>query len=196
MNRWIVVALLAGATLAHGQASPVKKELVAKLLQMQQPGIDNLSRGLVERPAMQMTQEAARVLQTQVPADKREAIGKTIEANVKKFVDESAPLMRERAVKLAPSTLGTTMEEKFSEDELRQLISWFDSPLSKKYSQAMPEMQDAFVRKLLAEAEPVIDPKLQTLEQSIRTALSQGAAAAPNAKSSKATNPPSKAASK
>lgn len=196
MNRWIVVALLAGATLAHGQASPVKKELVAKLLQMQQPGIDNLSRGLVERPAMQMTQEAARVLQTQVPADKREAIGKTIEANVKKFVDESAPLMRERAVKLAPSTLGTTMEEKFSEDELRQLISWFDSPLSKKYSQAMPEMQDAFVRKLLAEAEPVIDPKLQTLEQSIRTALSQGAAAAPNAKSAKAANPPSKAASK
>lgn len=196
MNRWIVVALLAGATLAHGQASTVKKELVAKLLQMQQPGIDNLSRGLVERPAMQMTQEAARVLQTQVPADKREAIGKTIEANVKKFVDESAPLMRERAFKLAPSTLGTTMEEKFSEDELRQLISWFDSPLSKKYSQAMPEMQDAFVRKLLAEAEPVIDPKLQTLEQSIRTALSQGAAAAPNAKSAKATNPPSKAASK
>jgi len=196
MNRWIVVALLAGATLAHGQASPVKKELVAKLLQMQQPGIDNLSRGLVERPAMQMTQEAARVLQTQVPADKREAIGKTIEANVKKFVDESAPLMRERAVKLAPSTLGTTMEEKFSEDELRQLISWFDSPLSKKYSQAMPEMQDAFVRKLLAEAEPVIDPKLQTLEQSIRTALSQGAAAAPNAKAAKAANPPSKAASK
>ena len=38
------------------------------------------ARGLVERPAAQMMQEAGRVLQVQVPAEKREAVGKTIEA--------------------------------------------------------------------------------------------------------------------
>ena len=87
-------------------ASPAKKELVQKLLALQQPGIEGAARSIVERPAAQMMQEAGRVLQTQVPADKREAIGKTIEADAKKYVDEAYPPVRERAIKLAPTTLG------------------------------------------------------------------------------------------
>ena len=100
---------------------PAKKELVQKLLALQQPGIENAARSIVERPAAQMMQEAGRVLQTQFPADKREAIGKTIEADAKRYVDEALPPVRERALKLAPTTLGAVLEEKFTEDELKQL---------------------------------------------------------------------------
>ena len=82
-----------------------------------------------------MMQEAGLVLQRQVPPDKREAIGKAIEAEVKKYVEESYPLVRERAIKLAPSTLGAALEEKFSEDELKQLIAWLESPVNKKFQQ-------------------------------------------------------------
>ena len=154
MNRWILVALLAGATLAHAQA-PAKKELVQKLMQLQQASIDSVARSLVEQPAAQLMQAAGRALQSQVPADKRETIGKGIEADVKKFVDESFPLVRDRATKLAPTTLGAAMEEKFSEDELKQLIAWLESPVNKKYQQLGPEMQDGFVQKLVAESRPV-----------------------------------------
>lgn len=188
-----------GLAQAQGTASPAKKELVQKLLALQQPGIEAAARGVVERPAAQMMQEAGRVLQTQFPADKREAIGKSIEADAKKYVEDTYPAVRERAVKLAPSTLGATLEEKFTEEELKQLVAWFESPVNKKFQQTSGEMQNNFMQKLLAEARPLVEPKLQALEQKMRSALgappaggSADSAAAPKA----AAKPPAKAASK
>jgi len=170
MRELIFVALLAGATVAHGQDSG-KKELVQKLLVLQQPGIEQVSRGLVERPAIQLMQQVSPVIQQRVPPDKREALGKQIEAEVKKYVEEAVPLVRERAIKLAPSTIGPILEEKFSEDELKQLIAWFDSPVNRKYQQLGPEMQNAFVQKLVPDARPLVDPKLQALEGRVRALI-------------------------
>ena len=193
MKRLMMAALLSSAALASAQttpaapatpASPAKKELVQKLLVLQQPGIEQVARGLVERPALQMMQEASLVLQRQIAPDKREAIGKQVEADVKKYVEEATPLVRERAVKLAPSTIGPILEEKFSEDELRQLISWLESPINKKYAQIGPEMQTAFVQKLVVDARPVVDPKLQALDAKVRSTLglpAPGAGSAPAA---------------
>ena len=194
--------LICACALAQAQtpaASPAKKELVQKLLALQQPGIENAARSIVERPAAQMMQEAGRVLQTQFPADKREAIGKTIEADAKRYVEETFPPVRERALKLAPTTLGAVLEEKFTEDELKQLIAWFESPVNKKFQQASGEMQSSFMQKLVTEARPLIEPKLQTLEQKVRTALGAPAAGAPADSSSApkaAAKPPAKPASK
>ena len=113
----IAAALLAGASvLPHAQSatpvastSPAKKELVQKLLVLQQPAIDNIARGLVERPIVQMTQEVRLALQ-QVPADRREAVAKSIDADIKTYIGEATPLVSERATKLAPSTIGTILE--------------------------------------------------------------------------------------
>ncbi len=184
---------------AQGTVSPAKKELVQKLLVLQQPGIESAARGIVERPAAQMMQEAGRVLQTQFPADKREAIGKSIEADARKYVDDTYPAVRDRAVKLAPSTLGATLEEKFSEEELKQLVAWFESPVNKKFQQASGEMQNSFMQKLVAEARPLVEPKLQALEQKMRTALAAPAAGAPAdsaAAPKAAAKPPARPASK
>ena len=203
MKRWIGVALLACATVAHAQSSPAKKELVNKLLALQAPGIEGIARNIVERPAMQLMQAVVPALQNQVPPEKREATGRSIEADVKKFVDESTPVVKDHAIKLAPSTIGATLEEKFSEDELKQLITWFESPLNKKYSQIGPEMQNNFAQKVIGEISPLLDPKLQALQQRVRdtlTAAVQGAAggeaAKPAPKAATAPKPAPKAASK
>lgn len=189
IKRLTIAALLSSAALAFAQ-NATKKELVQKLLVLQQPGIEQVARGLVERPAMQMMQEAAMVLQRQVPPDKREALGKQVEAEIKKYVEESVPLVKERAIKLAPTTIGPILEEKFSDDELKQLIAWFDSPLNKKYSQLGPEMQTAFVQKLVVDARPVVDPKLQALDVKVRSTLGlppPGTAASAPASASRAS---------
>jgi hypothetical protein len=178
----IALALCLGAVWAPAQAQ-TKKELVQKWLLLQQPGIEALARRLAEEPAARMMQEVARVLQTQVPPEKREAIGKSVDASAKKYIDEAVPLLRDHAVKLAPSTVGAAMEEKFTEDELKQLIAWAESPVNKKYQQLSPEMQNGFVQKLVAEVRPLVDPKVQALEQGIRTALSTTNDAAPGAAS-------------
>jgi hypothetical protein len=192
MKRLMIALLCAAATLAHAQT---KKELVAKVLVLQQPMIENIARSIVERPAAQLMQAAGQALQTQVPPEKREAIGKSVEADVKKFVDDATPLLRERAIKLAPSTFGVALEEKFSEAELKQLIAWLESPVNKKFQQIGPEIQTNFVQKLATEAGPMLDPKLQALQQKLRTTFSSAEAGAPAGASADSAPAPRPAAS-
>jgi hypothetical protein len=44
------------------------------------------------------------------------------------------------------------LEEKFTEDELKQLIAWLESPVNKKYQQLAPEMSNSLGQKLAAES--------------------------------------------
>jgi uncharacterized protein len=194
MRRLIVLALVCSAGLVHAQ-SPSKKELVQRILQQQQPGLEFAARNLVEQSAAQMMQGAARLLQTEVPAEKREAMAKTIEADVKKYVDEALPLVRERAVKAAPSTIGVLLEEKFSEEELKQLIAWFDSAVNKKYQGLGAEMQQSFVQKVVADSRPLIEPKIQALEQKVRATLGVPAPASKAGSPTAAASGPARAAS-
>lgn len=199
MKKLILVALLTGAGFTHAQsagntvASAAKKDLVQKVLALQQSSVENLARNLVEQPAGQLMQAAGRALQTQVPADKREAAGKSIEADVKKYVDDSIPAVRERAIKLAPSTIGSVLEEKFSEDELKLLVAWLDSPVNKKFMEVGPEMQNSFMQKLVPEVRQLLEPKMVVLEQKIRSTLGVPTSAPASAPAKAATAPARKA---
>lgn len=195
MRKLIVLALVAGASLAHAQGSS-KKELVARLLQLQQPSIEALARNIVERPAVQMMQSAGAAMQAQVPPSKRDAVAKSVDADIRKFVDEASPLLAERAVKLAPSVYGAQMEERFSEDELKQLIAWLESPVNKKFQQQLPELQNGFAQKLIGEAGPLLEPRLKTLQGKLQATLNAAAAPAAAASAPKGAPSPAKAASK
>ena len=207
MKSIFALALLAGATFAHAQtaasappSSPAKKELVAKVLALQQPAYESMARDVVLRPAMQLGQEAGAALQN-VPQDKRESVGKSIDADIRKFIDESTPLLRERAIKTAPTTVGPILEEKMSEEELKQLVAWLESPTAKKYQQIGGDLQNAMGQKLIAEAGPLLTPKLQALAQKVRVSLgvpppAGGASGAAPAKPATAAKPAAKPASK
>ena len=210
MKAIFATALLAGATWAHAQTaasapssapvSQAKKDLIAKVLVLQQPGYEAMARDIVMRPAVQLGQEAGAALQN-VPADKRESVGKSIDADIRKFIDESTPVLRERAVKTAPTTIAPILEEKMSEDELKQLVAWLESPTAKKYQQVGSELQNAMGQKLIAEAGPLLTPKLQALAQKVRVSLGvpppgNGASGAAPAKPAAAAKPPAKPASK
>jgi uncharacterized protein len=182
MQRIFAMALLASAALAHAQgaapaasaaapsSSPAKKALVAKVISLQQPLYEGIAREIVMRPALQLGQQASGVLQN-APADKREAMAKTVDADIRKYIDDSIPQLRDRAVKLAPETLGPILEEKMSEAELKQLADWLASPAAKKYDQIGGSLQQALGQKLFAEAGPMLTPKLQALELKVRGTL-------------------------
>ena len=191
-------AVAAAFVLAAGSAqAQTKKEWVQRVLKAQQPELELVSRGIVERPAAQMMQEAGMAIQRQVPAEKREEVGKAIEAEVKKYVDESYPLVRERAIRLAPTTIGAVLEEKMSEDELKQLVTWLESSANKKYQSLGPDMRNAFIQKVLADARPVVDPKLQALDARIRVVLGLPPAATPASGAASRSSPaPTRAAPK
>ncbi|NRT56532.1 hypothetical protein [Sphaerotilus uruguayifluvii] len=173
------LALIPAATLALAAALPAqaaepsaaKKELIAKVISLQQGGIEGIARSLVEQPAMALMQQAGMVLQTRIAPEKREAVAKDIQADVRKYVDEATPVVRDRAQKMAPGVMGSMLDEKFSEDELKQLVSWLESPVVRRYQQMTPEIQKVLSEKLVTETRTAVEPKLQALDRSISTRL-------------------------
>ncbi len=120
LKKSLILLLLALAgTVAAQSGGATKKELVAKILKLQASGIEMAAQSLAERPAALMMQQANMALQTRVAAERREAVAKEIQTDLKKYTDEVVPLVRDRAIKLAPTTIGVLLDERFSEEELK-----------------------------------------------------------------------------
>jgi hypothetical protein len=179
---------------ASAAASPAKKALVKRVIELQQPGIEAMARALVEQPASGMMQQVGRTLQTNVPADKREAVGRDAQNDIRKFVDEVVPVVRKRALEIAPGAIGPILEEKFTEDELKQLVAWLDSPVSRKYQQLGGDMQRALSEPLIRDSRATVEPKMRALEESLmkRLGVSDAPASAAGGKPAAAPTPAKK----
>lgn len=173
----LALALLATPPAVHAQSaasapsSAAKKELAARIVKLQQPGIDMLARQLVEQPVMQIMQQAGIALQQRVAADRRQAVATDIQADARKYAEEMNPIAREKASRLAPTIVQPLLEEKFTEDELRQLIAIIESPVNRKYQALGPDMQRALGEKLVAELKPALEPRLKALAQTVGNRL-------------------------
>ena len=73
----------------------------------------------------------------------------------------------DKALKMAPGVMGPLLEEKFTEDELKQLVGWLESPVIRRYQQLTPEIQKGLSEKLVAETRALVEPKLQALDRSV-----------------------------
>jgi hypothetical protein len=138
---------------------------------VQQPGMEALARNLVEQPAMEMLDRAGAALPQRVPPEKREAVGRDIQNDVKKFVDDTVPIVRDRVTKLAPTTVGAMMEEKFTEAELKEIATMMESPTFAKFQAMGGDLQRSLVEKLIVETKPQVEPKLRGLEETIAKRL-------------------------
>jgi hypothetical protein len=170
MVKFLVVALLIAASGIAPAEAQTKKELVAKLLQLQQTGIENLGRQIAAQNSQRALQASGQVI-SRMPADKREAAAKDVQAEVKKFYDDIEPLLRKRAADLAPAMVAPMYEERFSEDELKQVIAWLGSPVSKKFQQVDGEIAKSLAQKVVEESRPTIEPKLKALEATVAKRL-------------------------
>jgi hypothetical protein len=205
LKKTILCAALAVAAIAtHAQtpaptpaasapSSPAKKDLVARILKLQEPAIENMARSLVEQPAAELMGNAAHALPSRVAKDKQDAVAKDIQGDVQKYLDDAVPLVQARAVKLAPATVGAMLEQRFTEDELKQIVGIIESPVYTKFQRMGEEMQQHLVDRLVADTKPSIEPKVRALEQTIAKRLG---VAGPAASRNAAPRPPAKAATK
>jgi uncharacterized protein len=167
----ITLSFLLAAVAVQAQTSPAKKELVGRILKSQQPGIEGMARNLVEQPAAELMGNAASALPGRVAKEKQDAVAKEIQSDVQKYLDEAIPLVQGRAIKLAPTTIGLLLEEKFTEDELKQVVSIIESPVYVKFQGLGDDMQRALVEKLVADTRGTIEPKVRTLEETVAKRL-------------------------
>jgi hypothetical protein len=106
-------------------------------------------------------------------------VARDIEADVRKYFEESVPIVATRAVNLAPSTIGVLLEERLTEEELREVITILESPANRKFQQLAPDMQRVIGEKLVAETRGEIETKVRALDQTLVRRLGLTPPAAP-----------------
>lgn len=187
----------AAAAAPAAPASPAKKELIARVLKLQQGGIERLATAMTQEPAAVLAEQASQVIAARVPKERQEAVAKDMQADVQKYLKDTVPLVRKSAQQLAPATIGPVLDAKFSEDELRQVVTLLESPAYAKYQQLSGDMQQALQAKLVADTRGTVEPRVQALEKAIGERLkaaTQAAApaAAPAGKPAATGKPPAK----
>ena len=194
----LAAAVIAGGALAQGTAataaapapaasSPAKKELVQRILKLQQGGVERLATAMTEEPAILLAERASQVIAAQVPKEKQEALAKEVQAELQKYLKDTVPQVRKSAQQLAPTTIGPLLESKFTEDELRQVAGILESPAYAKYQGLSSELQQALQVKLVADTRSAVEPRVQALEKAIGDKLKAATqSAAPPAPATKA----------
>jgi len=174
----LALATFTASASVWAQAAPAaastttgKAEWAKRLVQTQQPSIESMARNLSEEPAMQMLERAALALPSMVAADKQEAVAKAIQADTQKYLDAVVPMVTQRAKQLAPQAIGPILQQKLSEDELRQIVTLLESPAYQKYLALSGEMQEALQKQLVADTRSKVETQLLALEKSIGTRL-------------------------
>ena len=180
----LALALVLAAGTAVADPSPAKKALIDKIVALQQQGMaEGLSNNIIQGPLTQLLQGARGALQ-QVPTERREATAKAMEAEVKKFVDENMPYLKDKISKAVPNSASALLDERFNEDELKQVLAWAESPVSQKFGLASIELNRAVAQKVMTEVGPTLDGRLKTLHTNLAKQLGLPApgASAPAAK--------------
>lgn len=166
----LLLAGLLGTSLASAADAPAKPvaglskaELITRITEHQRSIADALANSVVQGP-MGPFVTATRAAMQQVPADKREATAKALDAEIRKFVEENVGYLREKALQALPGTSSAILEERFNEDELREVLTWMESPVNRKFGTAIGDTQKRLAEKVVPEAGPTLEARFRTLQ--------------------------------
>src|SRR5450830_1117783 len=134
---------------AAGAVPPAKQALVERVLALWQ--IDGIGQSMLQAPVGDAVQQARAMLQGRAAPEKRDAA-------MTEIVSEA---------KMIPTTIAPLLAERFTEDELRQMVAILESPVKKKFEAMVPELQKKLGESVAADTRAVIDPKLKDLQERI-----------------------------
>lgn len=160
-----IAAACQSASAAPAVVSPAKQEIVRHVLQLWH--VENIGLSMLEKPAANAMAQARVTLQGRAPADRQDDAMRDITIEVKKFLDDATPVVKTSMQTLIPVTLAPLLAERFTEEELRQLVEILESPVKRKFESMAPEMQKILGEKIASDTRVVIDPKIKELTQRV-----------------------------
>jgi len=146
------IAGLAFLVTAQAQTADSKLEWATKAVALQQgPELDRLIGQLAESSAQELVQSWGAKLSADVPKAQVEKAAESLNVELKKYHDEVSEIIKNKVNKASTDSLIPVYMERFSLDELRQLVVFFESSAVKKYQATAPELGNIFINQLIIE---------------------------------------------
>jgi uncharacterized protein len=133
----------------HAQTTDAKRQLAARAIAAQDgPEMNNLLVQIAGSATQQvMANWNERV--EQLPAAKQQTAITALDAELKKFNDDALKLITAQANKVRADALLNAYAERFSEDELKQLVALMEAPAYKKYQAIAPELGNVYIKAIV-----------------------------------------------
>ncbi|MBH9553367.1 DUF2059 domain-containing protein [Inhella gelatinilytica] len=163
----VLCLALSAQAAAQAPASPGKKEMVQKILTLQKAAHEPFAATLAQATVQQLIQNAGQVLHTRVPEDRREALGKAMDEELRAYFKDVMPVLRSSVTKHAAVVIGARLEADFSEPELKQLIQFLESPAVKRYQQLGNDLNGQVAQKVMQEQGKAIEARAKQLDQKL-----------------------------
>ena len=155
MKKIIATFAIAGLALSatvNAQTADPKLEWATKAVALQQgPELERLIGQLADSATQDILQNWGPKLQSDVPPAKMEQAKERLNIELKKYFDDVSTTINGKAGKVSANALIPAYMERFTLDELKQLVAFFESPAIKKYQSAAPELGSLFVKQLIEE---------------------------------------------
>ena len=146
----VAVASLAFSTASLAQGADPKLEWATRVVALQQgPELQRLVGQLADSATQEILQNWAPKLQSNVPQARQEQAREQLNAALKAYYDDVSKIINGRVIQVSSGALIPAYMERFSLDELKQIATFFESPVIKKYQAAAPELGNVFVKELI-----------------------------------------------
>lgn len=146
------IAGLVFSITAQAQTADSKLEWATKAVALQQgPELDRLIGQLADSSTQELVQNWGAKLSADVPKAQVEKAAESLNLELKKYRDEVSKIIQDKVNKASADSLIPVYMERFSSEELKQLVVFFESSAVKKYQATAPELGNIFINHLIVE---------------------------------------------
>ena len=181
MKKLLVALTLVGlscSTALQAQTPDPKVEWATKVVALQQgPELDRLVGQLTGSTAQELIAKWGPRLEAGVPKAKQQKASEDLNAELKKYADDTSKLIGKQVGKVSNEVLVPAYAERFTLEELKQIAAFFESPVIKKYQAAAPELGNVFVQKLVEASRPDVVARVKQFDDAAQKIVGAAPAA-------------------
>ena len=159
----LFVAICAVSTGANAQDA--KKALATKLAQMQAKSdgasmANQLTADAVQLPLATWSQR----LDESVPPARQKDVRDKLDVELKKFADNTHKAIEAQVSKAAESALVPLFMDKLSEDEMKTVIAYMESPAAVKFQSLSADAGNAWAQKVIDATRPTVEANVKSFD--------------------------------
>ncbi len=173
------IMLMASSPL-HAQTTDTKRPLAARAVAAQEGAeMDRMLAQLADSATQQMIGNWDERV-ANLPAAKQQGAIAALDAELKKFNDDTLKLITAQAPKARSDVLVSAYAERFSQDELKQLVALLEAPVFKKYQTVAPELGNLYVKAIVDGTRDQVTARSKAFDAAAAKIVGVPASAAPN----------------
>ena len=161
------IALSVGlaAAPAHAQSdAAARKQLATRIVNLQKANDMDALIAQLAGTASQTVVSTWLPKLDQLPRSKQRAAADQLDAELKKFNQDNVRLIKSRNERISLDVLVPAYAERFTADELRQLVAFMESPVIKKYYAANPQMANMLAQKLVEATRKDVEARIKSFD--------------------------------